>query len=318
LTEITFELRPAAPFRLDLTVWTLRRRRGNEIDTWDGRFYRRIFFVGRTPILTSVRQIGPIDKPRLTVTATAAQAIKRQQEELATVLERTLGLRLDLRGLYAMAEKDAKIRDLAHRFIGFRPPRFPSLFEAIVNAIACQQLSLTVGIILLNRLARAHATGSSAGQAPLAFPLPEQVAKLHPEQLGELGFSRQQAQALIAIANRLSDCSDHLNNLDQLEDESAVKELLQLRGIGRWSAEYIMLRGLGRLRVFPADDVAGQRNLHRWLRLRKGPRYEDVRRLLARWHPYQGLLYFHFLLANLEARGEVKQQDGQPAIAATD
>jgi 3-methyladenine DNA glycosylase/8-oxoguanine DNA glycosylase len=44
--------------------------------------------------------------------------------------------------------------------------------------------------------------GSSAGQAPLAFPLPEQVAKLHPEQLGELGFSRQKAQALIAIANR--------------------------------------------------------------------------------------------------------------------
>jgi DNA-3-methyladenine glycosylase II len=67
------------------------------------------------------------------------------------------------------------------------------LVEAIVNAITCQQLSRTVGIILLNRFTRAHGTGSSAGEAPLAFPLPEQVAKLHPEQLGELGFSRQKS-----------------------------------------------------------------------------------------------------------------------------
>ena len=147
-----------------------------------------------------------------------------------------MGLRVDLRAFYAMAKERAKIRALAQRFIGFRPPRFPSLFEAIVNAIACQQLSLTVGIILLNRLARTHGTGSFAGQAPLAFALPEQVAKLHPEQLGELGFSRQKAQALIAIANRLSNCSDRLDNL---------------------------LRGLGRLGVFPADDIAGQKNLYR-------------------------------------------------------
>ena len=203
------------------------------------------------------------------------------------------------------------------RFIGFRPPLFPSLFEAVVNAIACQQLSLTVGIILLNRLACAHGQGSS-GEAPLGFPLPERVAKLHPEQLGDPGFSRQKSQALIGIANRLSNCPDRLDNLDQLSDTLAFKELLQLHGVGRWSAEYIMLRGLGRLGVFPADDIAGQKNLHRWLKLRKIPRYEEVRQLLARWHPYEGLLYFHLLLANLEAGGQLTQQDGRAAIAESD
>lgn len=211
--QVTFELRPAPPFRLDLTVWTLRRRPENEIDAWDGRVYRRIFFLGRTPVLTSVRQTGPIDKPRLAVTAISHEAVKGERAGLATVLERTLGLRIDLRAFYAMADKDAKIRGLAHRFIGFRPPRFPSLFEAIVNAIACQQLSLTVGIILLNRFARIHASGSFVNEPPLAFPLPERVATIRPEQLGELGFSRQKAQALIAIANRLSNGSDRLDRL---------------------------------------------------------------------------------------------------------
>ena len=59
----------------------------------------------------------------------------------------------------------------------------------------------------------------------------------------------------------------------------------------------------GRLNVFPADDVAGVRNLHRWLKLRKIPDYKRARRLLSRWYPYEGLLYFHFLLAKLDSLG---------------
>ena len=63
-----------------------------------------------------------------------------------------------------------------------------------------------------------------------------------------------------------------------------------------------MLRGLGRLNVFPADDVAGQKNLLHWLNLRKSPTYEKARRAVSRFHPYEGLLYFHFLLAKLDSR----------------
>ena len=81
-----------------------------------------------------------------------------------------------------------------------------------------------------------------------------------------------------------------------------MSRLLELHGIGRWSAEYTMLRGLGRLNVFPADDVAGQKNLLHWLNLRKSPTYEKARRAVSRFHPYEGLLYFHFLLAKLDSR----------------
>lgn len=77
-----------------------------------------------------------------------------------------------------------------------------------------------------------------------------------------------------------------------------MSQILLLHGIERWSAEHVMLRGLGRLNVFPTDDVAGQKNLHRWLELRKIPTYERASKLLSHWHPYEGLLYFHFLLAN--------------------
>ena len=73
-------------------------------------------------------------------------------------LARLLGPELDLSDFYRLAEGDPLLRTLAARFRGLKPPRFPTLFECVVNAIACQQLTLTVGIRLLNRLAEAHGT----------------------------------------------------------------------------------------------------------------------------------------------------------------
>ena len=56
---MTFTLNPAAPFRLDLTVWTLRRQPVNEMDRWDGRTYRRVIVVGGNAVLVEVVQVGP-------------------------------------------------------------------------------------------------------------------------------------------------------------------------------------------------------------------------------------------------------------------
>ena len=73
--------------------------------------------------------------------------------------------------------------------------------------------------------------------------------------------------------------------------------------VGRWTAEYVLLRGLGRLHIFPADDVGARNNLQKWLGLRKPLHYDGVRRLLAKWEPYAGLIYFHMLLYRLNETG---------------
>jgi DNA-3-methyladenine glycosylase II len=158
--------------------------------------------------------------------------------------------------------------------------------------------------MLLNRLARTR--GMAFGPSPVAFfafPTPEELGSARPETLGTIGFSRQKASALVRLGRECAGDASHLEALVELDDRKALTRLLELHGIGRWSAEYAMLRGLGRLNVFPADDVAGVRNLHRWLRLRKIPDYKKARHLLSRWHPYEGLLYFHFLLAKLDSLG---------------
>lgn len=68
-----------------------------------------------------------------------------------------------------------------------------------------------------------------------------------------------------------------------------------------------MLRGLGRIHVFPADDVGAQNRLQRFFQLRKRPGYEKIKELTGRRHPYEGFCYFHFLLKNLEEKLSLNQ-----------
>ncbi len=109
-------------------------------------------------------------------------------------LDRLLGLRVDLSDSYRVARRDVRLRALAERFRGLTPPRFPSVFESLINAFACQQLSLEVGLELLNRLAalsHAHVQAHSERGTHYAFPDPFDLARLSPSRLRPLGFSRQ-------------------------------------------------------------------------------------------------------------------------------
>jgi len=89
--------------------------------------------------------------------------------------------------------------------------------------------------------------------------------------------------------------------IETLDDGQALQTLLRLRGVGRWTGEYALLRGLGRLHVFPGDDVGARNNLARWLDCREPLDYARVQAAVRHWQPFAGLVYFHLLLANLAA-----------------
>src|SRR5438309_198756 len=86
---------------------------------------------------------------------------------------------------------------------------------------------------------------------------------------------------------------------------AARERLLELDGVGRRTAEYALLRGLGRLDVFPGDDVGARKRLARWLNRRTSFDYEGVQAAVRRWHPYSGFAYFHLLLQGLLEAGEL-------------
>jgi DNA-3-methyladenine glycosylase II len=298
----TFSVAALPPFRLDLTVWALRRRPDNIIDRWDRRTYRRALALETGTIELAVIQAGSAAVPRLTVTVTGAELDKQTEEVARAALARLLGVELDLSPFYRLAAADPLLHTLAARFRGLKPPRFPTLFECLVNAIACQQLTLTVGIRLLNRLAQAHGTAAAAGTTR-AFPVPTQLADLSPKALRTLGFSGAKSRSIVELAAGINSGTFDAGAIETLDDSAALTALLRLRGVGRWTAEYALLRGLGRLHVFPGDDVGARNNLARWLNRREPLDYAGVQGAMREWQPFAGLVYFHLLLANLAEHG---------------
>jgi DNA-3-methyladenine glycosylase II len=305
MTRTTIVLSTSHPFRLDLTVWTLRRRQKNTADRWDAGQYSRVILADGHPVLLTVVQEMAGVEPTLIVTVESAEPISEQaRKEAGLLVHKMFGLGVDLRPFYELAGDDPVIGPLAARFRGMRPPRFPNVFEGLINSIACQQVTLDLGIILLNRLSQRfgpHLVDQDVVRH--AFPAAADLADVPEEAIRELGFSRQKTRAIQQLAAHVVDTSVDLARLEGCNNDQAVAELSRIRGVGRWSAEYVLLRGLGRLDIFPGDDVGAQNNLQRLFHLAGKPTYDQSRQLTSPWHPYEGLVYFHLLLDKLHATG---------------
>lgn len=306
-------LKPKSPFRLDLTVWTLRRRPDNIVDRWDGHTYRRVLSLPVGFAEVAVTQRGSPETPRLRVTVGAAALCPKVQQGVTTTLERLLGFRTDVAAFYPLASRDASLGPLAQRFRGMKPPRFATVFESVITAMASQQVTKVLSVLLLNRLAVRYGQTIHAGESvAYAFPRAEDLATVSPTDLRQLGFSLQKGRAMIELARAIALKGVDLERLAALPDEQAIDCLCGLRGVGRWSAEYVLLRGLGRTHVFPGDDVGARKNLERWLNLVKPLDYAAVHRTLERWWPYGGLVYFHLLLDRLEEAGFLRAGTSHP------
>jgi DNA-3-methyladenine glycosylase II len=230
------------------------------------------------------------------------------RQAVRSIVDRLLGLRINLVEWYRLARRDRRLAELATRFRGVKPPRFPTVFEALVNAFACQQLSLEVGVELLNRLAIVcDVRRGNGASAHYAFPAPRDVAAGSAARYRGIGLSHQKVRALLTLARGLGNGDIDLDTLTLDTDGEARAKLLGLRGVGRWTAEYVSLRGLGRLNVFPGDDVGAQKSLARWLGRPSPLDYAGVAQAVEHCQPYAGMVYFHLLLDGLSRAGALEQ-----------
>jgi DNA-3-methyladenine glycosylase II len=160
---------------------------------------------------------------------------------------------------------------------------------------------------LLNRLALAFGRAPpDLEEAGKAFPRAYDLACTNLASLQVLGFSRSKAVAIIEIASAVENGGIRPEELAELDDDIVLAKLDELRGVGRWTAEYVLLRGYGRLNIFPGDDIGARNSLQRWLGLRAPLDYERTRKVLRRWRPYGGLVYLHLLLKYLDEKGLIR------------
>lgn len=250
-----------------------------------------------------MRQSGGTDHPVLAVEVVAGGNSERVDSEAEQVLTRMLGTAIDLSHFYTVMGTSGPVGDLVRRFRGVKPPRFPTYFEALGNGFLFQQISLLAGMTLMNKFVRAFGRGL-VGSRLRAFPVPEDIAPQSIDSLRSLGLSRQKAKAFVELASSLQAGTD-FSTMESMSDEEAMHFLCQVRGVGRWTAQYVLLRGLGRLHSFPVDDVGARNKLWDVLGLESAPDRDQTARLVQSWYPYGGMIYFHLLLNGLAQRGLV-------------
>ncbi len=175
-----------------------------------------------------------------------------------------------------------------------------------MSAVACQQISLPLGIRLLNRLAEAYGIAVSRRRASRhAFPRPETLAQLKPVDLRTLGFSMQKARTVIGLSCLLIEGRLWPEDIENVDDAAIHNHLCAVTGVGPWTADYVFLRGLGRLNVFPVNDSGALNGIKAWLGIKYTPDQKQLCRILAPWRPYAGMIYFHLLLRKLHAQSDM-------------
>jgi DNA-3-methyladenine glycosylase II len=301
-TRSGYELKVVAPYRLDLTVSALRRLSTNVVDvlTPDGH-YLRVLAGASDPMVVDVVQLRA-DALRVTIDGNASD-----HGWALALVQRILGVDRDLAHFDLAAARLPWLRQLARRMHGVKPPRYPTLWEAFVNTIAFQQVSLQAASAIVRRLivASGHPI-EHEGARLYAFPSVEQVLGAKATVLHTIGFSSRKLATLRRAGEALASGTLDEAMLEEQSSVDAAATLQCIKGIGPWTAAVILLRGLGRLDVFPLRDTSVAQNLA----LVSGRSSLDVAAIVEALRPQQGMLYYHLLLARLESRGEV----GVPSV----
>ena len=185
------------------------------------------------------------------------------------------------KGALAHLRTDPAMAGLIDRIgpVKLRPRRFPP-FQSLTHAIIHQQLSGQAAGTILGRF---RALFGEDG-----FPTPEAVIKASPERLRSAGLSRPKASYVLGIAQKAVD--GHIPTLDECDrmtDAEILERLTSIKGIGRWTAEMLLIFNLGRPDVLPVDDLGVRKGFQFAYRKRKLPEPEQLARYGLRWSPHR-------------------------------
>ena len=285
-----------APFRLDLTANVLRRLSTNVVDTYDGTTYRRLIGAPDAPVAVAVTQTAP---DALAVAFTGANGAADDAE---AIVARLFGTGVDLEPFYRAAEHIAWLAPLVRDARGVKPPRYPTIWEACVNAIVYQQVSIHAAGSILRRVIERYSEPLTFDEAVLrAFPGPQIFIAADAGEMRSLGLSINKVSSLRAVAAAVLAGAIDEAVLARLPTLELMAALVVHRGIGPWTAAVVALRGFGRLDLFPMNDSGVARSVKDL----SGESDVDVEALLAQLGEQRGMLYYHLLLGRLVARGAV-------------
>lgn len=254
------------------------------------RFFRRI---GKPPVFVRVREAPRSIDDTLLVDVAGDDLEEVDLEVIERRIRRIFSLDLDPAVLVKCSESDPVVGRLISRLPGARPVLTADPYECVIWAIAGQQVNVAFAKTLKTSLAELVGSWVEVeGRRYLVPPAPQDVMKLTVDQLRELHFSRTKAATILTVSEAIAGGDLVLDQLDVLSYEDAMRALIAFRGVGRWTAEYVLMRGLGFQDIIPAGDLGLQKAIGTAYGLDRKATESEVREISNPWSPIRGWLAY--------------------------
>ncbi|MGA2934103.1 MAG: DNA-3-methyladenine glycosylase [Methanomicrobiales archaeon] len=294
----TLVLNPVPPFNFDLSA-SIFAGGDPQIRSYSDGIFRQVTRVSGALLFAEVTSGGSGDHPEVHLRLEPGSVAGEMAREAGEIIARIFNLDLDLSPFITAVKDDPVMSAIARRLRGLKPPRTMTVFEALVDSIIEQQISLTAAHSIEKRVTRTFGdTLEWEGREYYAFPTPGHLADASPDELRACGLSLKKAEYILGIARQIREGTLDLETHGPAENtENIVREFSALRGVGVWTAELAALRGLSRLDALPADDLGIRRSISRYYSKASRIDTAEARRIAGAWGEWKGLAAYYLLVA---------------------
>ena len=304
MQQSAFVLKPTPPYDFDLTAGYASNYRGRYgADIFEGGAYRRLLDIGGQLTLAVVRSTGTLESPCLEVElkgdSLSDVTVSKAQSQVAQLL----GIEGDLAPFYDMALADPHLSPFARGLRGLHLPLAVSTYEALILAILGQQISTHVARMLRTLLIETYGSNRQIeGETYYTFPRPEKVMEVGADGLRAIKFSVRKAEYIIDISSRVASGELDLDGLRHQSSDEAIKMLTSIRGVGPWTAHWLLVRALGHADGFPHGDLALQRTMGLLVNGGVPMSAQDALDYSERWSPYRSYVTTYLFAATRSDR----------------
>ena len=292
-------LLPVPPFDFDLSAMRFSGGDGEIRRYEDGKFWQ-VIRVNDVLVLVTLASTGTVENPRLLVDLRSGEEISGSDLKIAgEVVSSLFSLKFDLNPFYQEMKSYRVLSVLVQKLRGLKISSTATVFEVLISAITEQQISTSAAYSIWRKVVKTYGDVLRLdSRVFFAFPTPEKLTSASIQQLRDCGLSLRKAEYVKGISRLVVDGELDLEGFKSFEDtKEIIDELCSVRGVGAWTAELTVLRGMQRLEAIPADDLGLRKHVSHYYCNGRRISGEEVRVIAENWGRWKGLAGFYLAVA---------------------
>ena len=247
-------------------------------------------------IALKVGMLGNVEKPRVEISV-FNEIDEKEKREIKSKLSWIFSTEKDLKESYTFMDGDHILKRVKQKLYGLRPFNYSTVFEGVIKSIIQQQISLKGSMYITFRLIERFGDKVQIGkEVYYEFPSPDSLANASIDELRKCGVSRQKARYIKEFSEKVANKEFDPDALKKLPSEEIVTRLTQFKGIGRWTAELVIVTSIGK-EALPADDLGARRAISKFYFNGKLISGNEMRKFAKRWGKFKGIITYYLICA---------------------